>query len=725
MLHFRYHEIMQKIYISRTTFGSRKKSSLSLSLSLFSFRKNLVRLIYLSSLLLSTLFVTVSTSYAAPVSTKIGVTNTNVVKNGLIGHWTFDGKNMTNATATDISGNSRHGVLNNMTSRTNAVSGKFGQALRFSGTSSTSVAAYVPSRPQTESFWFNTSSIGTNQIILRQHTNGTSAFSVFIVGSIIRWSHSGGSNYHDTTGFTFKSNTWYHVVVTYDGTTSGTNVHIYVDGTDITLSDATETVLPSISSRELVIGETFIGKLDDVRIYNRVLSAKEVQSLYKAGGGTVIATTPGKSTVSESNNVGINSGLVGYWTFDGKNMTNATATDSSGNGYHGTLTNMTQASSKTIGKLGQALNFDGSNDGITVSNLSLGTGALTICAWIKPRTEGGGNYGRIVTTSNEAQVFAVSYQNNFEFTSNGTNILYAPVTWNVWTHACATRDATGVSSFIYKNGAVATTSSSGTPVSGGASTYIGNRNGADRAFDGRIDDVRIYNRQLSAKEVQSLYKAGGGVTIKPVASFTCGVSTVRDVDGNVYNTVSAGSQCWMKQSLRTGTRISATQTNNGIIEKHCYSNSDANCTSNNPNQPDGGLYQWNEAMQYVTTPGAKGICPTGWHIPTHDQLTTMERNICTSGSCATDFPYDTSTTGYRGTNEGTKLKPNGTSGLEVNLAGFSISGTFFFRSSDGNVWSSSESGANAWSRSVESASAQVNRDTFIKSFGFSVRCLKD
>ena len=155
------------------------------------------------------------------------------------------------------------------------------------------------------------------------------------------------------------------------------------------------------------------------------------------------------------------------------------------------------------------------------------------------------------------------------------------------------------------------------------------------------------------------------------------------------------------------------------------SDSAANCTSNDPNQPDGGLYMWDEAMQYSTTAGARGICPSGWHIPTHDQLTTMERAICTSGSCTTDFPYDTSTTGYRGTNEGTKLKPSGSSGMEVNLAGYSVSGFFVSRGTLGRLWSSSESGTNAWSRFVNSGSAQVYRFANVKSLGFSVRCLKD
>src|SRR5665647_231898 len=81
--------------------------------------------------------------------------------------------------------------------------------------------------------------------------------------------------------------------------------------------------------------------------------------------------------------------------------------------------------------------------------------------------------------------------------------------------------------------------------------------------------------------------------------------------GKTYNTVQIGNQCWLKENLDVGTMIDslANPGNNGIIEKYCYGNNPANCTTY------GGLYQWNEAMQYVTTAGAKGICPTGWHIP--------------------------------------------------------------------------------------------------------------
>ena len=88
--------------------------------------------------------------------------------------------------------------------------------------------------------------------------------------------------------------------------------------------------------------------------------------------------------------------------------------------------------------------------------------------------------------------------------------------------------------------------------------------------------------------------------------------------GQTYNTVLIGSQCWMKENLNIGTTINAQdQTNNGIIEKYCYNNLQSNCDIY------GGLYQWNEMMQYVTTEGTQGICPSGWHIPSESDWNTL------------------------------------------------------------------------------------------------------
>jgi len=99
------------------------------------------------------------------------------------------------------------------------------------------------------------------------------------------------------------------------------------------------------------------------------------------------------------------------------------------------------------------------------------------------------------------------------------------------------------------------------------------------------------------------------ITFDNTTNFTCGSPVL--YGGETYQTILIGSQCWFQENLNVGTRIngSSNQTDNGEIEKYCYNNLDANCVTY------GGLYQWDEAMQYVTTAGTQGICPDGWHIP--------------------------------------------------------------------------------------------------------------
>ena len=85
---------------------------------------------------------------------------------------------------------------------------------------------------------------------------------------------------------------------------------------------------------------------------------------------------------------------------------------------------------------------------------------------------------------------------------------------------------------------------------------------------------------------------------------------MQDADGNSYNTVLIGSQCWMAENLNVGTRIDGVSgpTNNNVIEKYCYVDDPDICDI------DGGLYQWDEMTQYSSTEGVQGICPTGWQL---------------------------------------------------------------------------------------------------------------
>ncbi len=221
-----------------------------------------------------------------------------------------------------------------------------------------------------------------------------------------------------------------------------------------------------------------------------------------------------------------------------------------------------------------------------------------------------------------------------------------------------------------------------------------------------------------------------GTAYGQVKNFTtliipCGELTI-SYGGQTYHTVKIGNQCWMKGNLNIGTRINGSQemSDNGTLEKYCYGDNPANCDAY------GGLYPWDEMMQYTTTEGTQGICPDGWHLPSDAEWKTLEMYLGMSQSQADGI-------GWRGTDEGVKMKSTSgwnNNGNGTNSSGFtafpgggrSSSGSFGYLGLGGNWWSSSEgSGAHAWGRGLGYNHDQVGRGNYGKAGGFSVRCIKN
>lgn len=140
-----------------------------------------------------------------------------------------------------------------------------------------------------------------------------------------------------------------------------------------------------------------------------------------------------------------------------------------------------------------------------------------------------------------------------------------------------------------------------------------------------------------------------GSYVPVLSGSTCPQGNSFSYGGQTYNTVQIGDRCWMKENLNIGTMINSTlsPSNNGVIEKYCYSNNAGNCDIY------GGIYSWNELMNYNTTEGSQGICPSGWHIPSLSEYCSMLTYLDPTVNC--------SVTGWTGTNAGGKLKETGTS----------------------------------------------------------------
>ena len=193
----------------------------------------------------------------------------------------------------------------------------------------------------------------------------------------------------------------------------------------------------------------------------------------------------------------------------------------------------------------------------------------------------------------------------------------------------------------------------------------------------------------------------------------CGTSMTDFRDNTTYRTSFLAGRCWMMENLRYGSLLSpitTAQTDNCTTEKYCLS-TDATCTAY------GGLYQWDELIQYGVTAGPQyqGVCPGGWHIPTaadYQALIDANQGNGIAGSFLTDL----------------NLNPRGFEALLRGMAYLNTAwaftptdipaGTLFWTSSPGSANRIITRGMNSKVQSVQYYEA-------IPADAFPVRCVKD
>lgn len=206
----------------------------------------------------------------------------------------------------------------------------------------------------------------------------------------------------------------------------------------------------------------------------------------------------------------------------------------------------------------------------------------------------------------------------------------------------------------------------------------------------------------------------------PAESFSCGGDLLDARDGQTYPTIKIGQQCWMAANLNVGSMVTDfQQADNGIIEKTCYANDPENCDLY------GGLYIWHQAMDWQAGEGAQGICPPGWRLPSRtdwDQLRRFLGYVDAGQQMKVEATHDPAWDG------------NNASGFTALPAGVGHE-SYFGRKGHWSVyWSSTEAGnTHAWFAQLdrfwypapEKYKILYLGDHFLKSNGFSVRCVRN
>ena len=223
-----------------------------------------------------------------------------------------------------------------------------------------------------------------------------------------------------------------------------------------------------------------------------------------------------------------------------------------------------------------------------------------------------------------------------------------------------------------------------------------------------------------------------------------GTPTVTDIDGNVYNTVKVGEQCWMKENLRTtryadGTEIYQGVNSSSSIGYWYYPNNDATNKFTY-----GLLYNWSAVMNgaspsYAIPSGVQGICPIGWHVPSNAEWTNLTDYVRSQSQYRCD-----NTNSYIAKALSSKLGwvicttyncAVGNNPSSNNITGFSVLPAGFYSETFNGIgystyfWSSTEaSEEKVKGRCIFNVDALVYSGSIAdinKSHGFSVRCLRD
>lgn len=308
-------------------------------------------------------------------------------------------------------------------------------------------------------------------------------------------------------GTSITADTWHHFAITYNG--SGTT-QVYKDGSlDVTVTGQTPTSMGTIKlfdSDETGWG-VLEGKIDQVRIFQKVLSSSEVSTLYAETAATVESLDPLSEDTTDTLQVLGDTSCVATYRFENNED------DLSGN-YNGTGTAIQYAA----GRYGQAASFNGSSAYIDLgSNMNLSGNSFSFSFWYaNTETTSGGDVNTYVIgdldttdqTNKRLHIGRRSFNQKLTFAFNGNDMYSATNvstdgTWQFWT---CTFNASNQARKIYLNGVLDQSQTASANYTGTANITIGKAAHSNSYAKGRIDQVRVFNKEISAAEVTTLYQ---------------------------------------------------------------------------------------------------------------------------------------------------------------------------------------------------------------------------
>ena len=464
---------------------------------------------------------------ALPILTTAQNIPSYVPINGLVGWWPFNGN------ANDESGNGNNGTVNGAVLTSDRY-GNLSNAYSFDGVDDgiimTDSNFPMGSSDRSISFWINDESVGNYcSIPLRYGAHSPNNGCWILHSNLCNINYPSGTlraDFYNSgvwSNITMPNNQWRMITMTLQNQICT----IYLDTTVIGQAQITANTI-SVNNKFYIGSDSvslpsnfFNGKLDDIGIWSRALSAQEIMNLYN---GSI--TTNNCLPIYVPTN-----GLVGFWPFCGN------ANDESGNGKHG-IVNGAALTVDRYANVNHAFEFNGTNNHIVIDSLNIGTpnNASSLSVWWKQSPNINSGWGTILgdydSPSGGDFVFSTLVQRNFSSGFNTINRRSSSIeiqTYSnafidsAWHHTVVVFD--GFSRLYYYSDNVLEDSmivwngisngnfdipfynptvnyQDGGKFRIGCSNY---NNNLQEFWNGKIDDIGIWNRALTTQEIYDLY----------------------------------------------------------------------------------------------------------------------------------------------------------------------------------------------------------------------------